>query len=78
MISFKADLNSDKKDANEMRIEGIGKDIITELTFILNKLYSLSKGTKLLLLTALQAFQKLHDKKSFDDFFKELNAYDRS
>ena len=78
MINLKADLNSDKKDANEMRMEGRGKDIITELTFILDKLYSLHKDTKFLLLTALRAFQKLHDKKSFDDFFKELNAYDRS
>ena len=78
MISLKADMNSDKKDANEMRIEGSGKDIITELTFIINKLYSLHKDTKLLLLTALRAFQKLNDKKSFDDFFKELNEYDRS
>lgn len=78
MINFKADMNSDKKDANEMRMKGIGKDIIAELTFILNKLYNFDKDTKWFLLTALQAFQKLHDKKSFNDFFKELNAYDRS
>ncbi len=74
MISLKADMNSHKKDANEMRIEGSGKDIITELTFILNKLYNLDIDTKWFLLTALQALQKLHNKKSFDDFFKELNA----
>ena len=75
MISLKADMNSYKKDANETRIEGSGDDVLTELTFILNLLYSIDKG---LLLAALQTFQKLNDKKSFDDFFKELNAYDRS
>lgn len=74
MINFKADMNSDKKGASEMRMEGSGKDIITELTFILNELYSLNKDTKWFLLTALQAFQKLNNKKSFDDFFKEIRA----
>ena len=69
MISLKADMNSYKKDANETRIEGSGDDVLTELTFILNLLYSIDK---VLLLAALQAFQKLNNKKSFDDFFKEI------
>ena len=71
MINFKVDMNSDKKGASEMRMDGSGKDIITEITFILDKLYNLDKDTKWFLLAALQAFQKLNGKKSFDDFFKE-------